>query len=83
VTAELMPRKFSTAGLPAERRVELWESHNSAALIGLAVHAPGPLDATELNIALPQARHPRRWVVVSWCGSWASDLAREQAKRAP
>jgi AraC-like DNA-binding protein len=59
VTAELMLRIFSTAGLPAERRIELWESHNSAALIGLAVHAPGPLDATELNIALPQARLAR------------------------
>jgi AraC-like DNA-binding protein len=59
VTAELMPRMFSTAGLPAERRIELWESHNSAALIGLAIHAPGPLDATELNIALPQARLAR------------------------
>lgn len=50
---------FSTAGLPPARRVELWESHNAAALIGLDVHAPGPLEATELNVQLPQARLAR------------------------
>jgi|SRR5450756_486770 len=54
-----MPRVFSTAGLPADRRVELWESHNATALIGLLVHAPGMLDACELNIALPQVRLAR------------------------
>jgi AraC-like DNA-binding protein len=59
VTAELVPRVFSTAGLPAARRVELWESHNATALIGLRVHAPGPLDATELNVALPRVRLAR------------------------
>jgi AraC-like DNA-binding protein len=53
------PTVFSTAGLPAARRVELWESHNAAALIGLDVHAPGPLEATELNVQLPQARLAR------------------------
>lgn len=41
---------FSTAGLPAARRVQLWEEHNAAALIGLAVHAPIPLAATERNL---------------------------------
>jgi hypothetical protein len=56
---ELVPRVFSTADLPAARRVGLWESHNAAALIGLEVHAPRPLDATELNIALPQVRLAR------------------------
>jgi len=54
-----MSAVFSTAGLPAGRRVELWESHNSAALIGLQVSAPGPLVATELNIALPRVRLAR------------------------
>jgi AraC-like DNA-binding protein len=53
------PTVFSTAGLPPARRVELWESHNAAALIGLDVHAPGPLEATELNVQLPQARLAR------------------------
>jgi AraC-like DNA-binding protein len=43
---------FSTAGLPAARRVELWEEHNATALIGLAVHAPRPLDASERNLPL-------------------------------
>jgi AraC-like DNA-binding protein len=57
--AELTPRIFSTSGLPAARRVELWESHNAAALIGLAVRAPGSLDAAELNVQLPAARLAR------------------------
>jgi AraC-like DNA-binding protein len=43
---------FSTAGLPDGRRVELWESHNARALIGLAVHATTPLTATERNLQL-------------------------------
>jgi len=59
VPALLPPGVFSTAGLPAARRVELWESHNAAALIGLDVRAPGPLDATELNVQLPRARLAR------------------------
>ena len=33
------PEVFSTAGLPDARRVELWESHNAAALIGLCALA--------------------------------------------
>jgi AraC-like DNA-binding protein len=53
------PTVFSTAGLPPARRVELWESHNAAALIGLDVHAPGPLEATELNVQLSRARLAR------------------------
>jgi AraC-like DNA-binding protein len=57
--ADLAPAVFSTAGLAAPRRVELWEAHNAAALIGLDVHAPGPLDATEVNVRLPQARLAR------------------------
>jgi len=43
---------FSTVGLPEARRVELWESHNATALIGLAVHARTPLAATERNLQL-------------------------------
>jgi len=44
-----MPRIFSTAGLPDMRRIELWESHNAAALIGLSCHtaASDSLEATE------------------------------------
>ena len=50
------PRIFSTAGLPAARRIELWESHNAAALIGLSCHtaAADSLEATELNVQLGQ-----------------------------
>ena len=57
--AELTPGIFSTSGLPTARRVELWESHNAAALIGLAVRAPDTLDAAELNVQLPRARLAR------------------------
>jgi AraC-like DNA-binding protein len=57
--AELTPGIFSTSGLPAARRVELWESHNAAALIGLTVRAPDSLDAAELNVRLPRARLAR------------------------
>ena len=32
---DLAPKAFSTVGLPAARRVELWETHNATALIGL------------------------------------------------
>ena len=57
--AALERKVFSTAGLPAARRVERWESHNADALIGLDVRAPGPLDATEVNVQLPEARLAR------------------------
>jgi Helix-turn-helix domain len=43
---------FSTAGLPAARRIELWEGHNAAALIGLSCHSTVPLEATEVNVPL-------------------------------
>jgi AraC-like DNA-binding protein len=52
--ADMAPRAFSTAGLPAARRVELWETHNATALIGLDVQASEPLSATELNVRLPR-----------------------------
>lgn len=51
--ADLAPKAFSTVGLPAARRVELWETHNATALIGLDVQASEPLVATELNVRLP------------------------------
>jgi AraC-like DNA-binding protein len=48
------PVAFTTVGLPESRRVELWESHNAAALIGLrcrTLTAAG-LEATEINVQL-------------------------------
>src|SRR6202453_1538616 len=57
--AELTPGIFSTSGLPTARRVDLWESHNAAALIGLTVRAPDSLEAAELNVQLPRARLAR------------------------
>src|SRR5690349_18405756 len=50
---------FSTVGLPAARRIERWESHNAAALIGLDVRSAGPLEATEVNVRLPAVRLAR------------------------
>lgn len=50
---------FSTVGLPAARRVERWESHNAAALIGLDVRVDGSLEATEVNVQLPVVRLAR------------------------
>lgn len=55
----LAPKVFATAGLPAARRVELWESHNAAALVGLAVRAGEVLDATETNLQLPGVKLAR------------------------
>ena len=52
--ADLASKAFSTVGLPAARRVELWETHNATVLIGLDVQASEPLVATELNVRLPR-----------------------------
>ena len=52
--ADQAPRAFSTVGLPAARRVELWETHNATALIGLDVRAGEPLVAAEVNVRLPR-----------------------------
>lgn len=56
---DLAPTVFSTVGVPAGRRVELWETHNATALIGLDVHATQPLEATELNVQLPRVQLAR------------------------
>jgi AraC-like DNA-binding protein len=52
---------FSTVGLPDLRRIELWEDHNAAALIGLRCRtgtARG-LEAIELNLQLGQVHLAR------------------------
>ena len=50
----VVPVAFSTAGLPERQRIELWESHNAEALIGLRCRAltAALLDATEINVQL-------------------------------
>src|SRR5215472_8835816 len=53
------PTVFSTVGLPSARRVELWETHNANALIGLDVRASAPLEATELNVQLARVHLAR------------------------
>jgi AraC-like DNA-binding protein len=55
------PRVFSTVGLPDRRRIELWEGHNAAALIGLRCQTsgPGPLAATEINASAGQVELAR------------------------
>jgi AraC-like DNA-binding protein len=47
-------RAFTTVGLPESRRVELWESHNAEALIGLRCRTltAAVLEATEINVQL-------------------------------
>jgi AraC-like DNA-binding protein len=57
--ANLAPTVFSTTGVPGARRVELWESHNATALIGLTVSTARPLEATEVNVQLPGVRLAR------------------------
>lgn len=44
--------KFSTNGIPATNRVQLWEQHNSKALISLDIRTmdEAPLQASELNL---------------------------------
>ena len=48
------PVSFSTVGLPAAKKIALWEEHNSRALIGLRCRMLGEaaLDATEVNLQL-------------------------------
>jgi AraC-like DNA-binding protein len=53
------PQVFSTAGLPATRRIELWEGHNAAALIGLSCQSAIPLEATEVNVPLGRVQLAR------------------------
>jgi AraC-like DNA-binding protein len=48
------PEVFSTLGLPEARRVELWERHNTAALVRLDVRANSPLQASETTVRLPR-----------------------------
>lgn len=49
-----VPVAFSTAGLPDEQRVALWESHNADALIGLRCRTltSAVLDASLINVQL-------------------------------
>lgn len=55
------PRAFSTVGLPPEQRVELWESHNEDALIGLRCRtlSGGVLEATEVNVQVDRLQLAR------------------------
>ena len=48
--------RFSTDGLPNERRIPQWERHNARALVGLEAATDGAaeLRATELNLSLPR-----------------------------
>jgi AraC-like DNA-binding protein len=56
-----VPVAFSTAGLPESRRVELWESHNESALIGLRCRTltATALEATEINVQLARVHLAR------------------------
>jgi AraC-like DNA-binding protein len=47
--------KFSTTGIPAANRMELWAHHNAKALISLDIRTmdEAPLSAAEVNLHLP------------------------------
>lgn len=49
---------FSTASLPVNGRVELWEGHNSRALIPLDIRTldESPMQAAQSNLVLPSVR---------------------------
>ncbi|MCW2134074.1 AraC family transcriptional regulator [Arthrobacter sp. VKM Ac-2550] len=50
--------KFSTDGIPATNRVQLWEHHNSKALIPLDIRTmdDAPLQASEVNLHFPSLK---------------------------
>lgn len=54
-------RAFSTLGLRGPERIERWEEHNAAALLGLAARSidGAPLEAVEENLALPHLQFAR------------------------
>jgi AraC-like DNA-binding protein len=51
-------RVFSTAGVPAGDRIELWQAHNSAALMSLRCHAltDAQFDGTTVNVQLARTQ---------------------------
>jgi AraC-like DNA-binding protein len=51
-------RVFTTAGVPAEDRIELWQAHNSAALMSLRCHAltDAQFDGTTVNVQLARTQ---------------------------
>ncbi|EMY33336.1 transcriptional regulator, AraC family protein [Arthrobacter crystallopoietes BAB-32] len=53
--------RFSTVGLPGDRRIALWEEHNARALVGLQARTLNgtSLEATELNLNLPRLQFAR------------------------
>ncbi|MFF4779855.1 helix-turn-helix domain-containing protein [Streptomyces griseorubiginosus] len=55
------PVVFTTVGLPEEQRIELWESHNADALIGLRCRTltAAVLEATEINVQLERVHLAR------------------------
>ena len=81
--ADLAPRAFSTSGLPAARRVELWETHNATALIGLDVQASEPLSATELNLHLPRVDLARVRGPPTWSGAPGKSSSAAPRARSP
>jgi AraC-like DNA-binding protein len=51
-------RVFTTAGVPAEDRIELWQAHNSAALMSLRCHAltDAQFHGTTVNVQLARTQ---------------------------
>ncbi|MDQ4489261.1 AraC family transcriptional regulator [Sinomonas sp. ASV486] len=57
-TARARSLKFSTDGIPAANRVELWTIHNAKALIALDIRTmdDSPLTAAEINLHFPSIK---------------------------
>ena len=55
------PVAFSTLGVPLDQRIEMWESHNEDALIGLRCRTltAAVLDATEINLQVSRVHLAR------------------------
>lgn len=80
---DMAPGVFATVGLPVARRVELWETHNATALIGLDVQASQPLIATEFNVHLPRVDLARSAVRPTWCGALRTSSNAAPPARSP
>jgi AraC-like DNA-binding protein len=77
-------RVFTTAGVPAEERIALWQEHNSAALMRLRCRtfADVQFDGTTVNVQLSRTRLSRLKAETPHVIERQSDLIRSQPEDA-
>ena len=77
-------RVFTTAAVPAEQRIALWQAHNSAALMRLRCRtlADRQFDGTTVNVQLPRTRLSRLKAETPHVIERQSDLIRGQPEDA-